>query len=166
MRWGTFLGGYFPKAPQIQAHTRMSMSHCVNKLVRTITHTVLFAYSLGEKEGGSGWYSVCQAPLVCKEHNKDWKPRKHLVRRKECNFVFLGQKLFCKFKAALYLTSFLTLCENWNWNRERTRSSLPRAPFRGSIVNNLHFVENCLSECVVNGKKKDKLFWHYCMKYT
>lgn len=26
------------------------------------------------------------------------------------------------------------------------------------IVNNLHFVENCLSECVVNGKKKDKLF--------
>lgn len=108
----TLLGGYFPKAPQIQAHTRMSMGHCVNKLVRTITHTALFAYSLGEKEGGGGWYSVCQAPLVCKEHNKDWKPCKHLVRRKECNFVFLGQKLFCKFKAALYLTSFLTLCEN------------------------------------------------------
>lgn len=28
----------------------------------------------------------------------------------------------------------------------------------GVIVNNLHLVENCMSECVVNDKKKNKLF--------
>lgn len=85
------------------------MSHCVNSLVRSLAHTTLSTYSLDEKEGGGGVRSAKHI-LCARSVIRIGKPRKRLVRRKVCNFVFPGQKLFYKFKAALDLTSFPILC--------------------------------------------------------
>lgn len=57
-----------------------------------------------------------------RKHNKDRQTDTQRVRRNASYFEFLGKTLLYKFKAAFYMTSFLTLCQNGLWNIKDQRS--------------------------------------------